>query len=453
MDPEPDPSVHPSGTVSRHRRKGPGWRLSGQGLRRPAWLRSLGLTLAPFLLLQGCGGNVRTPTTLHVLIVPNSSLEWYRSFYQEALPETDLLKAFRKLNPEVSIDISTVSESDLETRLRLSKSRGLGPDLLILHGPKAISLLEQGLLQPLPRKDPQLQLALSQVAPDLLNHAQGSRGLAGIPLFAEVTVACFDRRRITEPPTTLSNLLTVAAAGNPVGLSVDPSGIYWTAGALGAAQALKPILLPDTGKPEAALLTSQKQDLQRWLDWLRQSALQGKVYLGSGPEDLVTGLESGRLAWIPCFSPLLVRLNRTMGRHLGVAPLPDGPLGPASPFLSNRIMALGTDSTPDQRKLTLQLMELALDPALQRKTTVTSRYTIPSNRYVSIPVASSSQLAALSTAYNQFLQTAWIRTSYSEGELDRTLPKVDSLVNLVMEGIVSPDEGAEQILRLQPRRP
>jgi hypothetical protein len=30
---------------------------------------------------------------------------------------------------------------------------------------------------------------------------------------------------------------------------------------------------------------------------------------------------------------------------------------------------------------------------------------------------------------------------------------VDSLVNLVMEGIVSPDEGAEQILRLQPRRP
>ena len=116
-------------------------------------------------------------------------------------------------------------------------------------------------------------------------------------------------------------------------------------------------------------------------------------------------------------------------------------------------MALGTDSTPDQRKLTFQLMELALDPALQRKTTVTSRYTIPSNRYVSIPVASSSQLAALSTAYNQFLQTAWIRTSYSEGELDRTLPKVDSLVNLVMEGIVSPDEGAEQILRLQPRRP
>ncbi|MBD2423351.1 extracellular solute-binding protein [Cyanobium sp. FACHB-13342] len=264
-----------------------------------------------------------------MLIVPNSSLEWYRSFYQEALPETDLLKAFRKLNPGVSIDISTVSESDLETRLRLSQSRGLGPDLLILQGPRAISLLEQGLLQPLPRKDPQLQRALSQVAPDLLNHAQGSRGLAGLPLFAEVTVACFDRRRITEPPTTLNNLLTVAAAGNPVGLSVDPSGIYWTAGALGAAQALKPILLPDTSKPDAALLTSQNQDLQRWLAWLRQSALQGKVYLGSGPEDLVTGLESGRLAWIPCFSPLLVRLNRTMGRHLGVAPLPDGPWGPA----------------------------------------------------------------------------------------------------------------------------
>lgn len=396
---------------------------------------------------------MRTPTTLHVLIVPNSRLEWYRSFYHDALPETSLIRAFHKLNPEVSVDISTVSESDLESRLRLSQSRGLGPDLLILHGPKAISLMEQGLLQPLPRNDPKLKRILTQVAPDLLVRAQGRQGLAGVPLFAEVTVACFDSRRITKAPTSLSELLTVAAAGNPVGLSVDPPGIYWTAGPLGAAQALRPILLPDLSKPDEALLASQKEDLQRWLGWLRQSSLQGKVYLGSGPEDLVTGLESGRLAWIPCFSPLLVRLNRTMGRHLGVAPLPDGPWGPASPFLSNRIMALGTDSTPNQRTLALQLLELALDPVLQRQITVKSRYTLPSNRYVSIPVASSRQLAALSTAYGQFLQTAWIRSSYSQDALDRNLPRVEALVNLVMEGIVNPDEGADQMLRLQPRRP
>jgi hypothetical protein len=145
-------------------------------------------------------------------------------------------------------------------------------------------------VQPLPRKDPQLQRALSQVAPDLLNQAQGSMGLAGIPLFAEVTVACFDRRRITEPQTTL-NLLTVAAAGNPVGLSVDPSGIYWTAGALGAAQALKPILLPDESKPDAAFLTRQKQDLRRWLGWLRQSASRGRCIW-----------PAGRKIWLPAWN-------------------------------------------------------------------------------------------------------------------------------------------------------
>ena len=412
-----------------------------------------GLAAALLLLLNGCSGRYRTPTTLHVVVVPNARMEWYNSFYHDALPETALLSAFRKLHPEVTVEISTVSEGKVEQRLRLSQSRGLGPDLLLIHAPKAISLLQQGLVDPLPQKDRGLQRTLAQVHPYLLRRARDGQALAGLPIFAEISLACYDRRRISQPPTSLSELLAVAAAGNPVGLSVDPTGLYWTAGGLGASDALHPILLPSD--PGARIpQISQRQDLQRWLVWLRQSSLQGRVDVANGPQDLTLGLESGRLAWIPCFSPVLARLNRTMGHRLGVAPLPGGPQGPPSPFLSNRIWALGTDSSADQRRLALALAELSLDPILQREITLSGRYTIPANRYVPIPVASSGQLAAMATALSQFRQTAWKGAiSYSQDAVERVLPSLESIVNQVMEGILTPDEGSEMLQQLGRRRP
>ena len=199
---------------------------------------------------------------------------------------------------------------------------------------------------------------------------------------------------------------------------------------------------------------AQRQDLLRWLSWLRESSLQARVDLASGPQELTIGLESRRLSWIPCFSPLLQRLNRTMGAHLGVSPLPSGPGGPPSPFISSRVWALGTDSSATQRRLALQLAEMSLDPMLQRAITLNGRFTLPTNRFVPIPVASSGQLAALATGLEQFRQTAWSGTvSFSQDSIATVMPAIEAVINQVMLGILTPAEGTEQLLHMERRRP
>jgi hypothetical protein len=387
-----------------------------------------------------------------VLVVPNARLEWIDRYYHDALIQEPLLTAFRKLHPDMNVEISTTSESTVEQDLLQSHSRGLGPDLVLLHGPKAIALLNLGVVDPLPSGDPQLRRTLSQVEPSLLKRVTTPRGTAGLPVFSELTLACYDRRRLNPSPRSLSALLAVAAAGKPVGLSVDAMGLWWTAGALGASRAMTPILLSMKGERPGTLQTD-RSDLLRWLQWLRQSSMQGRIDVATGPRDLTLGLESGRLAWIPCFSPLLLRLSTTMGRNLGVAALPGGPQGPPSPFLSPRVWALGSDSSPRQRKLALEMARLSLDPLVQRDITLNSRYVIPANRFVPIPVASSGRLAALAEAQAQYNANAfWHGINYSEDELAGVVPRIESLLTQVMEGILTPSQGTDALLEMRQAR-
>jgi len=153
-------------------------------------------------------------------------------------------------------------------------------------------------VDPLPSGDPQLRRTLSQVEPSLLKRVTTPRGTAGLPVFSELTLACYDRRRLNPSPRSLSALLAVAAAGKPVGLSVDAMGLWWTAGALGASRAMTPILLSMKGERPGTLQTD-RSDLLRWLQWLRQSSMQGRIDVANGPRDLTLGLVSGRLAWFP----------------------------------------------------------------------------------------------------------------------------------------------------------
>jgi hypothetical protein len=271
-------------------------------------------------------------------------------------------------------------------------------------------------------------------------------------MFSEITLACFDRRRLAQAPTSLDQLLAVAASGKPIGLAVEPSSLWWTAGALGAQGALAPIF---TGNPRAVSSSeaSDRSALETWLLWLRQTTLQSRVDLASGPQDLTVGLESGRLAWIPCYSLTLRRLERTMGDHLGVAPLPSGPGGLPTPLSTLRIWSLGVDSSPRQRRLALSLMELSLNPLVQRQLTLGTKMVLPANRFVPIPVASSGKLAAIEQAQRQFIQTSnLLVTPYSADRVQQVLPTIEAVLSQVLVGVMTPRQGSEALMRLSPQR-
>ena len=284
----------------------------------------------------------------------------------------------------------------------------------------------------------------------MLFRSRTAQGLAGLPIFNEVTLACYDRTRVAKSPATVGELLALAASGRPIGVAVEPIGIWWTAGALGAQEAMAPIIIGEQGGRPGNLPRDRRQ-LRTWLGWLRRLTLQSHVDVGSGPEDLTNGLESGRLSWIPCYSLTLQRLDRTMGKRLGVAPLPTGPGGAPSPYSSLRVWALGIDSSASQRKLALALAEMSLDPLVQREITLASRMVLPANSTVPIPVASSGRLASLAAAQRQFEKgTFLLALPFSADRVSQVLPTLTTVISQVMVGVLTPEQGAEQLLQLSP---
>jgi hypothetical protein len=397
-------------------------------------------------LLQGCLGPRQT---LHVVIVPTSRLEWLQRDGKDRIAWTPLLQEYQRLHPGLQLQVSVVDEAHLEETLRRDRSRGLGPDLLVLRAPVANALLQQRLVERLDDQ-PAWHRSRPLLEPALVERVTTAAGVSGLPAYNILTLACFNRQVVPRPPSSLDALMGLAASGRPIGVAVDPIGIWWSAGALGAQDAMVPIL---TGNPRVATAspTADRAALLVWLTWLRQLALQSRVDIASGPRELVEGLESGRLSWIPCYSSSLAHLERSMGKRLGVAPLPGGPAGPPTPFGTVMVMALGSDSSPPQRRLALQLAELSLDPLVQREITLESLMVLPANRFVSVPVASSGRLAALKQAQQQFDERSKLLTaSFSADRLRRMQPLVEDLLWKVMLGVVTPQQGTEALLRLSP---
>ena len=142
-----------------------------------------------------------------------------------------------------------------------------------------------------------------------------------------------------------------------------------------------------------------------------------------------------------------------MGSRLGVAPLPSGPGGLPSPYSTLRVWALGADSSAHQRRLAIDLARFTLDPGVQRGLALESHVLVPVNRFAAIPVASSGRLAALAEAQRQYQQTSVSGDlSLATTRMARILPILESVVSQVMEGVISPRQGAEVLLKLEAKR-
>jgi hypothetical protein len=425
--------------------------VSGTASRGALWSprRWLPLLLLGLLGLQGCAPlHWITGETLYVMVVTQRQLDWLRRDVMEERLWAPLIEDYSRLHPQVRLSLSTVEEGEVEEELRRRTSRGLGPDLILVRAPMANTLLKAGLIEPLP-DTPALGRAIAQVAPRYLERVRHGTTLAGLPLHEMVTLACYNRARVPTPPRTTADLLAMAAGGRTVGLSIDPYGIWWTAGTVDADRAIAPILTGDPPSSPEEISRSEAQ-ITGWLVWLRQVAQQSKVDIASGPEELTEGLIQSRLDWIPCFSLTLDTLQQVMGDRLGVSTLPRGPGGDPSPFNSLLVWSFGLDSSPRQRQNAADLAALSVDPLIQRRYVLDSQEVLAVNRTVETPVASSGVLAALAAAQEQFSSgSPMLSKPYTVDHLNRVVDRLLALLQQVMVGVLTPAEGTRQILRLR----
>ena len=411
-----------------------------RAMRRPIQT----LLAAAALTLAGCSSRVQVPTPLHLALVTNADQRLDNDLREDFQSRLKLVeRGLLRIHPEAIVQVAIYPGDQLLGPIQRRSRAGLEPDLLFVNGDTALTLLRDGLVDPYP-VSPEL---LQSFEPSMLERVRDPQGrLAGLPVLVQSQVACFNRRQVHEPPRNLKDLLQLSASGKPVGLSVEPVELVWSAGSLGAIPALIQTL---KGQP---LSQANQQALVRWLTWLQQAGGQQRVMFFANQQEAIAAFLAGQVAWIPCSSINLGMIRRHLGTNLGVAPLPDGPgEQPAAPFNRVRVIALGRHSSGNARRLALAFTRFSANPLSQRTMTMGSLTVLPANRFVNLPLQSSQQLQAMHTALDQGRQTNALAALIHSN--DSRLPQVQTLFTRLVFAEASPAATAEALVRqLQPKR-
>jgi len=395
------------------------------------------LTL-PLTLLSACGLSSKelSGTAYLAISVEGDQPLTAAILQEEVLQAQTIVEAFRQLHPHVAIETNLFRESAFIDEVRRRQAAGLGPDLMLVAGSTAHTLVEAELARgvDMPRA------TRHQVDPDSLERLEiPPRALAGLPILRRPQLACYNRSRVATSPATTDSLIDQARGGLHVGLAVESRSLFWSAGPLGADRA---IIAAAAGRPLAA---DERQGLQRWLEWLSAANFNQQVFIEPDQESLVQGLLERRLDWIPCNSANLSRLRQGLGTSLGVSDLPSGPFGPPTPITRLRVLAFGTGSTARQRRVAEALAVFSLNPWIQSTLTTDNLDMLPTNRFVPPSAMNTPVLKAMQRSVQQADATDDItRLLPAGGPRDHALSR---LVTAVAFGELTATDATEAVVR------
>ena len=397
--------------------------------------------LGPLLgvALSSCSYRSALPQVLYIAIGTNPDQTINGALHREFADRmSQLEKGFQRLYPHTTFQFSVYPEGELIGEMRHRHRAGLEPDLLFVNGDTAQELLNAGLVKPFPASGEQL----ASFDPLELARMRNAKGeLAGLPVLSQVQVSCFNRSRLAQAPTSVQELLAASASGHPVGLSVDVANLFWTAGSLRALPGINRALEGD--QPSAA----ERQQIERWLAWLQNASSQQRVTFYGSQSSIEAQFRAGRIDWLPCRSTALPQLRQALGSRLGVAPLPDGAGGAqASPINRLRVWALGGNSTPASRRLAIAFSRYSVNPLVQRDLTVDSQTVLPANRFVQVPVMSSSVLRAMVTSAQQGRQSNRLLPLLGSGDPRRA--RLQPVVNALVFGEMKPAAAASDLIAI-----
>jgi len=412
---------------------------TGRGPGRASRVLAQLFGAALLLTLSGCGGVLaRRPLLLYVAIATPGdepiTRELSRTFQTRF---QQVVVGFRRLYPQVQVRFSLYPELLLAQQIRERTLSGLGPDLIVTSADPAIALLHRGLTQPMPLDQEQRRA----IDPGLQRRVITPEGqVAAMPLALYTQLACFDRRRVPQPPADVRQLLRLSSDGVRVGMALQLRSVFWSAGSLGALPAVR---AASEGRPPDA---AQRQGLLNWLRWLQSASVQKDVTFLEEQSTLREGLRSGHFDWVSCSSSDLPLLQRALGGNLGVSPLPDGETSPASPVNPLRVLALGRDASGERRRMAIALSRYSLRPLVQRSLTLENLVFLPVNRHVTVPVQSSRLLESLVAARRQGEGVgALMSRLHSE---DPRLSRLEQVIVSLVFGVIEPERAQQDILRI-----
>ena len=304
----------------------------------------------------------------------------------------DLIARYRRKNPRARIHVRSFAADDLGPEMRLRQSSGLGPDLVISDVRVAFELHDQGLTTPvrIPAE------RLNDIAAPVIRRFEQNGALLALPFSLQPQIACFNRRRINQPPQSLQQLLQLAARGHRVGLPIQISDLAWTASGLAADE--QPLLLAaiQSDRVPGAQEQAARQALGEWIGWIRMASLQQFVVFADSSDDLYAQFLNGQLDWIPCRSLKAKLLQQKLGSKFGASPLPGrAPGQPAAATVKLMTWSFGHHSSEMQQQLAKDFALFSLNEVNQKELMLKTQSSLPINTQVMVPRKSSQLLAAM----------------------------------------------------------
>jgi len=306
------------------------------------------LILTIGLVLAACGSQQPAPEAA----LEGRILLWHDWDEAQAQVLDRLIREFTIIHPRVTIIQSAIPQDELLERFRTRANLGLGPDLLIGSSDWVAELAEAGLIQDLSDEELDAAVYLSSAIETL--RYQGD--LYGWPLSLQTLALYYNKSLVSDPPRTLQALLNQAAEGKGLALNLSFESAFWGVQAFGGQ------LFDQEGR-----VTLDQGGFANWLGWLKNAREVPNVIFDRNRETLYDLFRAGQVAFYVDGPGVLPELQAALGEDVvSVVPLPEGPNGPAGPFLHTQALMLNTASSKGQTALALRLARFLINIEQQR---------------------------------------------------------------------------------------
>ncbi|NDF99882.1 MAG: extracellular solute-binding protein [Synechococcaceae bacterium WBB_32_011] len=372
-------------------------------------------------ILQNSSQSAEMESAINLLVETRIGADPFDQKLNKLVVEQEVA-LFKRFNPGVKIDVRFVSDDQLLKQLDFQFSRGLAPDLILLTTNNLLPLWRQGLIKPIELKPFEQKSIRAALLPAFKDNKQ----LLGLPVFIYPQIACFNRKRLKNPPAEINELIALAQAGYPFGISGNFESLRWLY--TGFDPNINKVI---NGQQSVDLFKSPSLP---FLTWLRLANLQPSISFESDQLLLRDGLVAGKFSWITCSGAWLQGLQKRMGSKLGVALLPSFPTGPAQGLLNARTWALGSQSSRAQYELAKKFALFSINVVQQRNMALSLRNAMPVNPGISLPLKTDPTLALIVKAASNGrllnLQNIYL--------LNAINPKTKPYLDLVLSGDQSP---------------
>ncbi|MBV7334812.1 extracellular solute-binding protein [Chloroflexi bacterium TSY] len=380
--------------------------------------RLIGVLLVSLALIA-CRPNLAEDRQLtgHILL-------WHGWRGEEVVVLNQILEQFTTIYPGVTIIDEYVPQNRIGESFLNEARLGAGPDLLIAPARWEQILVDAEVIQDLG----QYQVDTSSFVPAAITQVRYRDRLYALPLSLHVYALYYNKTMVTEPATTLHELLEQADRGERMALDASFYGAFWGVQALGGQ------LFDDRGR-----VRLDQGGFAAWLEWLKRAQKVPNIFLSNDEGTLYSLFQQARVAYYVGGPDRLPELQELLGTEsVGVTPLPTGPSNAAGPFLQAEALMFNASSSPRQTEVALALGRFLTNVEQQTKLALQAGR-IPANAGVKID-------ARISPAMAGFI--AQRQTALPLPNIPQMLDVIvvgDELYVQVLEGVVDPADAAQQL--------